>query len=190
MKFSIRTGGERSLKKFEILRGGVPRAVWVPAFEIHGMLHLDVAKIIEVDAQTQIGDVVMYGEERLRVVTLDPVRVSQVIDEGAGKCDFCGEHSDKWKDYHCATFDNTVQDAFPGSGGPELRTTMTGDWSACPACAFLIDEDKWEELARRSVSMERKRGALDSLPIGADELLLVAVRKLHGKFRQLRLETD
>lgn len=64
-------------------------------------------------------------------------------------------------------------------------------WAACDVCARLIDEDRWDELSRRSFDLwiegEHLRGNRPSLR--EQEFMRTDLPRLHGHFREARGRT-
>ena len=98
-----------------------------------------------------------------------------------GDCDFCGEACNAdmpgAKAYDCADFEM----AFSGS-------MSYGAWGACPACAELIDSEKWEQLEECMTRMQRRRFGFVA------EMMLAQLRRMHAEqirlFRQHRIVTQ
>ena len=84
-------------------------------------------------------------------------------------CDFCSAPKPARR-YSCRPFKMT---------GPKLRSV--GGWAACNACAELIDADRWEDLADRSVDSFLKK-----YPVIARERALREIQELHQQFRDNR----
>lgn len=73
----------------------------------------------------------------------DPVSGLGVMDI-IGVCDFCGSPRPRYH-YPCATFE---VEAVPAT----LSMGMVQEWAACGVCKILIDHDRWEALAQRSIA--------------------------------------
>ena len=71
--------------------------------------------------------------------------------------------------------------------GREVDSVSKGDWAACKACAELIDQEKWDELADRTLA---------ALPQGCPsdpavkDALYSFVKSLHSRFREHRLSVQ
>ena len=92
-------------------------------------------------------------------------------------CDFCSS-PDIVKDYPCVSF--------VAIKIPAITATSEGKWVACAVCAALVDHNKWEELAVRSLQTS---GHEDS-PAAMKALLLDFIRVLHRQFREGRLRVN
>lgn len=61
-------------------------------------------------------------------------------------------------------------------------------WAACAACASLIEQDRWDELSRRSfdlwIEAEHRHGNRPGL--GEQEFMRTHLSRLHGHFREAR----
>lgn len=89
-------------------------------------------------------------------------------------CDFCAAENPPRK-YLCAPFNMMIMFG--------VEQWSDNAWAACTVCAELIDNDKWEELAQRSVSTIPK---LPGLSFKAKQEYLVMLRGLHQKFREAK----
>ncbi|MFF0262586.1 hypothetical protein ACFYR2_27655 [Streptomyces microflavus] len=70
-------------------------------------------------------------------------------------CDFC-TGQDAAVAYPCADFSLSI------AGDERARALYLGDWSACRACAALVDTDRWGELRHRSLAAHAAAyGSLD-----------------------------
>jgi len=66
--------------------------------------------------------------------------------------------------------------AFPwGSDGP---------WAACEICAALIEEDRWDDLAQRSVDTSSDMRAMEDMMARGE--VKKSIKGLHSYFRKLR----
>lgn len=94
-------------------------------------------------------------------------------------CDFCGDERPLWA-YPCGLVVAVNGDEF----GPNVPDSRSSDeWAACNDCHEDIGHDRWERVARRSVTNLIKEGKLDR----AHKLhALGYVRKLHREFRKQR----
>jgi hypothetical protein len=98
-----------------------------------------------------------------------------------GICDFCGEtcNADMQgaKAYDCADFPMALTGAM-----------SRGAWGACPACAALIDSEKWDALEGRMTEIQRRRFGFFA------ELMLPQLRRMHSQqvqlFRQHRIDLE
>ena len=96
---------------------------------------------------------------------------------GGLHCDFCSS-SEIVKDYPCVSFTAIKI--------PAVTATSEGKWVAYAVCADLVDHDKWEELAVRSLQTS---GYWD-WPAEKRALLLDFIRVLHRQFREGRLRVN
>ncbi len=95
-----------------------------------------------------------------------------------GTCDFCGEACNAdmvgAKAYDCSDFPM----AFTGA-------MSYGAWGACPACAQLVDGERWESLEERMTTVQRRRFCFVAEP------MLRQLRRVHTQqirlFRQHRI---
>jgi hypothetical protein len=64
-------------------------------------------------------------------------------------------------------------------------------WTACRACANLIDEDRWEELTDRAVATWHSEAQARGIRIGERDLrdIKEEMFRLHGSFREARKRT-
>jgi len=84
-------------------------------------------------------------------------------------CDFCS--SEKWERvYPCQDFDIAG-----------LPATSVGSWCACDACAELIDAEKWDELAERSINSFPYQVSQAERPV-----LVAFIKETHKQFRDRR----
>lgn len=96
----------------------------------------------------------------------------KTIDNDELICDFCSS-PDITRSYPCEEFEMIEI----GS----IHQVSEGAWAACTPCAELIDADKWEELAVRSVD-----SAPFPLPAAQRIAYLLLLRNLHQRFRKAR----
>lgn len=96
----------------------------------------------------------------------DPVPVDADTTEPQYRCDFCTNDE--------SAYILPVRN-FPMPGIPGM---MSGDsWSACTACALLIDKNQWSALLRRTAAYyEQKHGTMS-------DHLLMAQRRLYWMVR-------
>lgn len=97
-------------------------------------------------------------------------------------CDFCN-HPDVVRSYDAAPVAMKVADTF--------LYYCDNKWVACGTCARLIDEDRWDDLSRRSFDLwlraEHLRGNHPSLREQA--FMKIHLPRLHGYFREARRRT-
>ena len=86
-------------------------------------------------------------------------------------CDFCGDE-EPITSYRCTSFEAAPPEHLPSW----LTVPMDDDWSACAACAELIDRNDGDALAERSGRAIAARRSLD--PAAAIEL----ARTVHDQF--------
>lgn len=89
-------------------------------------------------------------------------------------CDFCSDPHIT-RDYACKTFD------FPN---PILNWESTGDWAAYPECAALVDAEKWEELADRSMIQ------YGTMPDWEKPVIRTVIAELHQLFNKNRIREN
>jgi hypothetical protein len=104
--------------------------------------------------------------------------MTTVLFDGVGNiCDFCGLESDAFTDFACASFTH--------NGGTPFSIRYECAWGACPACAVLVKENRWEELLDRSVKFGIPACAK---PLGVEAQVREDLSRLHAEFRKHRLE--
>lgn len=86
-------------------------------------------------------------------------------------CDFCSDPHIT-TDYACKTFEHPDK---------RLGWGSLDDWAACAECAALVDAEKWEELADRSMLQ------YDTLPDDEKPIIREVVAELHQLFNQNRI---
>jgi hypothetical protein len=96
------------------------------------------------------------------------------------RCDFCSS-LDVVKSYACESF--TAFEISNRQKG-KLVATSNGKWAACDACATLIDNDHWDDLAQRSLETSGLANDLHK------KKLLGFLKELHRQFKELRLKAN
>lgn len=100
-----------------------------------------------------------------------------IMDEANGPvlvCDFCGDYGPIWN-YPAENF-QLVGDVNGFDSGR--------DWTACDACAQLINADKYDALAHRALKQHKVRGQLP--PQQHRDELLTRMRIMHMHFKKHR----
>ena len=88
-------------------------------------------------------------------------------------CDFCSDHNPV-RVYAAADFTFQKESALP--------QVSEGAWSACQACAEMIDAENWPALTERALAALYKK-----FPSRHERFLLrVVVEQLHDNFRRHR----
>jgi len=106
--------------------------------------------------------------------------------DGEVVCDFCSG-PEIFKTYDCEDFVTSAIQVEPhaASQHPRMRVVHNsrGGWAACKICAELIDQDRWDDLAERSLAT-----LLLSEPSLAPfkHEVLIHLRRMHQEFRQLK----
>ena len=90
-------------------------------------------------------------------------------------CDFCSSPV-VVRSFGCATF--TYQ------GLPMFGST--GEWAACAACGALVDQEKWDELAERSLQSLARYVQMTPAERAEHKQL---IKRVHAQFRQERMRS-
>lgn len=98
-------------------------------------------------------------------------------------CDFCSAN-EITKDYDCYDFQAFEMVTVRGEKTQRIDGHSKGKWAACASCAELIDNEKWDELAIRSVDSLIEVGSIKS---ERKEQMLEVIKTLHDEFRQHRI---
>ncbi len=106
-----------------------------------------------------------------------------VKPEGEVVCDFCASTPVRWR-YPCLDHESWGFSKQRSGWGFPLHGESKGDWAACDKCRALIENGKWEKLARRSVS--RLLLAYGMGAQGKALQIVDEVKKAHVQFRKNR----
>ena len=96
------------------------------------------------------------------------------------RCDFCTAPlpGPTCRAYRC--LDYVVHAGEALTNGPVQGSE--GDWAACDACAWMVDHEEWDSLARRCMASLRAEGC--ALP---EAMLYGLLREFHAEFNRARL---
>jgi hypothetical protein len=98
-------------------------------------------------------------------------------------CDFCSSPDKPQHTFVCQSF--TVEASGTFLGIP--ISASNGNWLACPACKQLVNDERWDELARRSTEMFVKAHP-DAAPMWNE--IYEHMRQVHQEFRSMYRNTQ
>jgi hypothetical protein len=103
-------------------------------------------------------------------------------------CDFCSKEIPAFKEYECNDF--TIGILVGDDDKPTQVQNTIGNWFACVECAYLIDNDKQEELANRAIRVITKAQGYDfnALPERVRRGIAASVLACHVGFFNNRRE--
>lgn len=104
--------------------------------------------------------------------------VSHVVSRGGKECDFC-TLGPIVKAYACRNF--------MWSGLPIFANEVGGRWTACQACAFLVDGGDWSGLTDRAARAFIRR---HQVPRADQDVVRAQLAGIHEGFARHRLDGD
>jgi hypothetical protein len=109
---------------------------------------------------------------------------SQKICEAREVCDFCNA-TPVVKVYDAAPL------AFAFAFAPSIVHVCDTKWTACAACAELIDQDRWTDLTDRSLETWLAEQRSSGVHIGYREReeIRQEMRRMHASFREAKGRT-